>query len=67
VSLNYLPEHVPAFARAMEIAEREARALEASWHGLNQMDLGLINLHRTPALPSASRRLRPALAVCRIT
>ena len=44
MSLNYLPEHVPAFARALEIAEREARALEASWRGLNQMDLGVEQL-----------------------
>jgi uncharacterized protein with HEPN domain len=44
VSLNYLPEHIPAFERALEIAEREARALEASWHGLKQMDLGIEQL-----------------------
>ena len=44
MSLNYLPEHVPAFARALEIAEREAHALEASWRGLNQMDLGVDQL-----------------------
>ena len=44
MSLNYLPEHVPAFARALEIAEREAHALEASWRGLNQMDLGVEQL-----------------------
>lgn len=44
MSLNYLPEHVPAFARALEIAEREARALEASWYGLNQMNLGVEQL-----------------------
>lgn len=44
MSLNYLPEHVPAFARALEIAERDAHALEASWRGLNQMDLGVEQL-----------------------
>lgn len=44
MSLGYLPEHVPAFARALEIAEREARALEASWQGLIQMDLGVEQL-----------------------
>jgi hypothetical protein len=44
VSPAYLPEHVPAFVRALEIAEREARALEASWNGLNQMDLGVEQL-----------------------
>ena len=52
MSLNYLPEHVPAFARALEIAEREARALEASWHGLNQADLGVEQLDQLA--PSAS-------------
>ena len=44
MSLNYLPEHVQAFARALEIAEREARALEASWQGLNKMDIGIEQL-----------------------
>lgn len=44
MSLNYLPEHLPPFARALEIAEREARALEASWHGLEHADLGLEQL-----------------------
>lgn len=39
MNLNYLPEHVPAFARALEVAEREA-----SWRGLNQMDLGVEQL-----------------------
>ena len=47
MSLNYLPEHVPAFARALEIAEREAHVLEASWRGLNQMDLGVEQLDQT--------------------
>lgn len=40
LSLNYLPEHVQPFVRALEIAEREARALEASWHGLEQTEIG---------------------------
>ena len=46
MSPAYLPEHVPAFVRALEIAEREARALDASWNGLNQMDLGVEQLDR---------------------
>lgn len=32
---SYLAEHLPAFVRALEIAEREARALRASWQSLN--------------------------------
>ena len=44
MSLNYLPEHVPAFARALEIAEREAHALEASWRGLKQTEIGVDQL-----------------------
>ncbi|MDP2266793.1 MAG: hypothetical protein Q8J70_09605 [Thiobacillus sp.] len=47
MSLNYLPEHVPAFARALDIAEREAHALEASWHGLKQTEIGAEQLDQT--------------------
>lgn len=35
MSQEYLAEHLPAFLRALEIADREARALEASWQNLN--------------------------------
>lgn len=54
MSLSYLPEHVPAFVRALEIAEREARALEASWNGLKQMNLGVGQLDQlAPDAPLA--------------
>jgi len=35
VNPGYLAEHLPSFARALEIADREARALEASWKSLS--------------------------------
>lgn len=44
MSLDHLPEHVPPFVRALEIAEREARALEASWQGLNKIELDVQQL-----------------------
>lgn len=44
MSLDYLPEHVPPFVRALEIADREARALEASWQGLNKIELDIPQL-----------------------
>ena len=41
---DYLAEHLPAFARALEIAEREARALDASWQWLNTASPSLEHL-----------------------
>jgi len=46
MSLGFLPEHLPPFVRALEIAEREARALEASWQGLAQAELDVARLER---------------------
>lgn len=45
---TYLPEHLPAFVRALEIAEREARALDASWKILSAAPLSPENLDPLP-------------------
>lgn len=49
MSSGYLPEHLAPFMRALEVADREARALDASWRGLAHAQIDAAQLeHLAP-------------------